>query len=288
MSDRLNTIVCGFDPTSPRISALDIPEWIYVKLRIPESEVRLIQIDGPRRQVYIKLNSIDYAKEIVKNSPGQQTYTHENAEISIVRIDFAGMGTRKIGIADLPPEVTDQTISRALLAYGEVLELRQETWSSIYRYKVPNGIRTALTTLKKHVPSRMSIGGHRATISYGGQTPTCFGCNGVDHQYQQCPIHKRRGSQTANTQNTWADIVQQQPPRPKKTTDTQEKRDGSTDPNSTRQESQGSTRHETTGKKQSNTAMETSDDLASKKMGLEERHEQERPRHVTTVPEKKT
>ena len=123
MSDRLNTIVCGFDPTSPRISALDVHEWIYEKLQIPESELRLVQIDVPRRQVYIKLNSIGYAKEIVKNSAGQLTYTHETGELSIVRIDFAGMGTRKIRIADLPPEVTDQAISRELLPYGETLEL---------------------------------------------------------------------------------------------------------------------------------------------------------------------
>ena len=282
MADRLNTIVCGFDPTSPRMSALDIHEWIYEKVRIPESGVRLIQIDGPRRQVYIKLNSTDYAKEIVRDSAGQLTYTHETGEISIVRIDFAGMGTRKIRIADLPPEVSDQAISRALQPYGEILELRHETWSSIYRYKVPNGIRIALTTLKKHVPSRMSIGGHRATISYGGQPPTCFGCNGIDHQYQQCPNRKLREPQTAQTQNTWANIVQQKPPTPKRTTDTQEKKDESTDHYTTRQEPHGPTRQETTGKQQDKTETETPDETASKKLGLVERQEHERPMHATT------
>ena len=152
MNHRLNTIVCVFEKQSPRISALDIHEWIYETLRIPEQEVRMIQIEGTRRQVYIKLSTNDYAKEIVKNT-GQVTYKHDNGEISIVRIDFAGMGTRRIRIADLPPEVTDQTISRALTPYGEVLNINHETWSNIYRYKVPNGIRTALTSIRKHVPS---------------------------------------------------------------------------------------------------------------------------------------
>ena len=78
------------------------------------------------------------------------TYKHDNCEVSTVRIEF-----------DLPPEVTDQAISRALTSYGEVLDIRHEMWSNIY--KVPNGIRTALTTLKKHIPSRMIIAGHRAT-----------------------------------------------------------------------------------------------------------------------------
>jgi len=107
MNDRLNTIVCIFEQKSPRISALEIHEWIYDTLRIPETEVRMIQIEGARRHVYIKLSTNDYAKEIVKNTAGKVTYKHDNGEISIVRIDFAGMETRKIRIADLPPEVTD-------------------------------------------------------------------------------------------------------------------------------------------------------------------------------------
>jgi hypothetical protein len=132
MNHRLNTVVCVFEKQSPRISALDIHEWIYETLRIPEQEVRMIQIEGTRRQVYIKLSTNDYAKEIVKKTEGQVTYKHDNGEISIVRIDFAGMGTRRSRIADLRPEVTDQTISRALTPYGEVLNINHETWSYIY------------------------------------------------------------------------------------------------------------------------------------------------------------
>ena len=111
------------------------------------------------------------------------TYKHDNGEISTVRIEFAEMGNRKIRIANLPTEFTDQAISRAFTSYGEVLDIRHETSSNIYRYKVRNGIHTALTTIKKHIPSRMTIAGHRATISYEGQPPTCFGCSGADHQY---------------------------------------------------------------------------------------------------------
>jgi len=175
MNDSLNTIVCIFEQKSPRISAFEIHEWIHDTLRLPEPEERMIQIDGARRHVYIKLNTNDQANEIIKHTARQMTYKHDNGEISTVRIEFVGMGTRKIRIADQPPEVTDQAISRALTSHREVLDIRHETWSSIYRYKVPNGIHTALTTIKKHIPSRMIIAGHRATISYEGQPPTCFG-----------------------------------------------------------------------------------------------------------------
>ena len=57
MMGRPNTLVCSFDPTSPRITAWDIHEWIHDALQIPEQDVLMVQIDGVRRQVFIKLMS---------------------------------------------------------------------------------------------------------------------------------------------------------------------------------------------------------------------------------------
>jgi len=173
------------------------------------------------------------------------------------------MGTRKIRIADLPPEVTDQAISRAFTSYGEVMDIRHGTWSSIYRYKAPNGIRTALTTIKKHIPSRMIIGGYRATISYEGQPPTCFGCNGADHQYQQCPNRKRRYIQKAQTTNTWAD-VQQGPHNSQTTPETHDNRDRITESITTQQDSPTPTIQERSEIMQLSHAKEVLEDSTSK------------------------
>jgi len=54
MSERQNTVICTFDHKSPRISAFDTHEWILEHLHVPENAVNMIQIGGPRRQVYIK------------------------------------------------------------------------------------------------------------------------------------------------------------------------------------------------------------------------------------------
>ena len=57
MTDRQNTIVCAFDQRSPRITAYHIHEWINEKLRLEEDEISTIQIDGPRRRVFIKFTN---------------------------------------------------------------------------------------------------------------------------------------------------------------------------------------------------------------------------------------
>lgn len=46
MGDRQNAIVCVFDPKSPRISAFQIHERINETLRLQESDIRMIQMDG--------------------------------------------------------------------------------------------------------------------------------------------------------------------------------------------------------------------------------------------------
>ena len=185
MNDRQNTIVCIFDARSPRITALHIHERIYENLRLPEKAVRMIQIVGPWRQVFIKLNNSEQAQTIIQTTKGQLEFRHDNGELSIVRLELACMGIRRIRIANLPLEVPDRIIREILSTYGDVKEISEETWSKAYRYPVPNGIRIVVTRLKKHIPSHMAMAGNRVLISYEGQLPTCYGYNDIGHQYHE-------------------------------------------------------------------------------------------------------
>ena len=76
-------------PRSPRISALEIQEWIHAVLRIPEQNVNMIQIDGTKRQVYIKMTDIEGVQDIKQGTCGQAEYKHTNGEISTVRVNMA-------------------------------------------------------------------------------------------------------------------------------------------------------------------------------------------------------
>ena len=108
----------------------------------------MIQIDHPRCLVYIKLNTSDRLYSVLKDTERCVEYRHENCEISMVHIDLAGMGVRRIRLANLAPEVKDHTIRAVLSSYGEVKEVLEDTWSKAYRYKVYNGVRIAVTNLK--------------------------------------------------------------------------------------------------------------------------------------------
>jgi len=141
-------VVCSFDPKSPRISALDIHEWIFEQLHVPENVVTMVQIDGTRRQVYIKFTDFQYLQDLLHSTTGQSEYKHDNGEISQVKIEMAGMGTRRVRSANLPPETPDEAVSFALSQYGEIEEMQRKVWSKVYRYKVFSGVRIVVITLK--------------------------------------------------------------------------------------------------------------------------------------------
>ena len=63
-------------PRSPRITAYHIHEWIHDNLRLDEDDVRMIQVDGHRRKVYIQFTSEFRMKEVHKSTRSQLEYRH--------------------------------------------------------------------------------------------------------------------------------------------------------------------------------------------------------------------
>jgi hypothetical protein len=175
MNDRQNMMACSFDLRSPRISALQIHAWIYDSLQILEENVKMVQIDGPKRRVYIKLATSEQMRSLFHSTGEHMDYKHDNGELSSVQVELAGMTIRRIRIANVQPEVPRKVIRDSLSPFGDVKEITEESWSKAYRYHVSNGIRVTTTCIRKHLTSHMSTGGNRVLISYEGQPPraTC-------------------------------------------------------------------------------------------------------------------
>jgi len=132
MAIRSNKIVISFQPASPRITVHDVHEWLHEEIRIQEQKVQTIQIDGIKRQVYVKLTDKDYMLSIINSTRGCGTYTHHTGEISRVAIAVAGMGYKKLRVANLPPEVVDDTLRTALASFGQIMDIEKEKWARNY------------------------------------------------------------------------------------------------------------------------------------------------------------
>jgi len=124
MSEGQNTVVCSFDPKSPRNSAFDIHEWISEQLHVPENVVTMVQIDRTHSHVYIKFTDSRYLQDLLHSTTAQSEYKHVNGEITQMKIAMAGMGTRRVRLANLPLETPDEVVCFAFSQYGEIKEMQ--------------------------------------------------------------------------------------------------------------------------------------------------------------------
>jgi hypothetical protein len=153
--------------------------------------VAMVQTDGVKRQVYTKLREYQRMCKILTSTHGEGEFRHNNGELSTVRLQAAGLGTKRVRLANIPPEVSDRVIKMVLKRYGAVKEIHAETWSKAYRFPVDNGIRAAVVTLVEHIYSHLLVAGHMSLVSFEGQPPTCYGCNDTGHICIECSNRRR-------------------------------------------------------------------------------------------------
>jgi len=146
MEERQNTLLCTFDPQKAHVYPRVIHEWIHEQLHVLEDTVNITQIDGSKRQVFIKFVDLQYVQEVLQTTKGQTEYKHSNGEISLVSMEMAGMGTS----TDSQPalKIIEGTMRSLLTQYGEIRDIQKEKWSTAYRYLVVNGIRIVEIILK--------------------------------------------------------------------------------------------------------------------------------------------
>jgi hypothetical protein len=109
--------------------------------------------------MYTKFVNTERMTAVFQLVKGHLEY-HENGELSLVKVEIAGLGVKRVRKANLLPEIQDRIIRDALKKYGEVKRITEEQWSRIYRYPVNNGVKLVEMALQKRIPSHMSIMGN--------------------------------------------------------------------------------------------------------------------------------
>jgi hypothetical protein len=129
MCESRKTLVCYFNPANHLISTFEIREWVYSQLEVTKYSVLMIQKDGTRRHVFIKLTASTFVRDILHTKNGTIEYKHTTGKISPVRLEIVGMYTRRIHLANLPPELPGSAIRTALAPYGDIQSIQDENWS---------------------------------------------------------------------------------------------------------------------------------------------------------------
>jgi hypothetical protein len=55
----------------------------------------MVQVDGPRRRVFIKFVNNERKQEVIRTTQGQLEFHHENGKFSLVQVDIAGFAASK-------------------------------------------------------------------------------------------------------------------------------------------------------------------------------------------------
>lgn len=139
---------------------------------------------------------------------GEIEYTYPSGQVSTVTLAVAGLGTKRIRVATLPPEVSYDEMQAALTPHGKIVDIQTEKWSNNYRYAVDNGVRQVTILMTRHVPSHLTVAGYRVLLSYEGQPVTCYGCGAIEHLYHDSPVrHKSSQDRLTPAQQTYAKIA---------------------------------------------------------------------------------
>jgi hypothetical protein len=90
----------------------------------------MVQVDGARRQVFVKLREFNKMQDILTSSRGSGEVRHMSGEISTVRTEAAELGTKRVRLANLSPDVPDSMIRIMMSRFGDVREVLAATWST--------------------------------------------------------------------------------------------------------------------------------------------------------------
>lgn len=145
-------------------------------------------------RIFIKLKSSEKLESIVCKNDGERTMKLETGEVVKVTLSSEGCGSKVLRVKNLPSEVTDADLAKALQKYGSVGGIKWERYGPRSEFEgVLSGVRLVKMNLKvENVPSYVRVAGEEAYVKYSGQKETCRSCGRAGHIRKSCPGREER------------------------------------------------------------------------------------------------
>ncbi|XP_062706796.1 uncharacterized protein LOC134287817 [Aedes albopictus] len=191
MSEMMNTVQFRFPPGN-FVKQLD------TDLLLMEAAYKTAR----DRSLFIKFVSPDAMKQSLEKNVEPRAFVYTSGKSVDVRMLPAGVDMRYVGVFDLPPEITDESLATVLQEFGKI--------ERVVREKFPAELGLDhLSTGVRGIHSSIDVLGWKGNVFYDGLRDTCFLCHALGYRKDSCPQKKSRNVEEKKKGNTpsYAGIV---------------------------------------------------------------------------------
>lgn len=204
---RENTFRVDYANVPKKPSSEEVHHFIGVTLGLKREEVLRIQYSRNLGIAFVKTTSLEVAQKTVEENDNKHELITDGKpyKLRLVMED----GAVEVRLFNLSEDVTNDKIIKFLNAFGELHSIREELWDDSHLFSgLPTGVRIVRMTVKKNIPSYVTIDGERTNLSYFGQLQTCKYCSEYVHNGVSCVQNKKLLVQKLAANNaSYADVM---------------------------------------------------------------------------------
>ncbi|CAG9822792.1 unnamed protein product [Phaedon cochleariae] len=183
---RVNTLTLNFKNVRKKPSNTNLHMWIKNVLKCTVDQIVGIQFDHVKHKIFLKLVSNWQMQAILqKFKDGIVKYVEDGEEFDVYITEDTD--DILIKIFDFPLELENNKIKEKMSQYGVVRSMRNEKYAGEGLFNVETGIRSMWISMKKPIPSYITIEGCTSLITYANQVRTCMICEEPGHERKDCP-----------------------------------------------------------------------------------------------------
>ena len=159
------TVVISFAGVPNRPSMEELEEWFDQKCGLEEDKYMCVQLNNLEPQVSIVFVSVVDAKEFAHRNHKQRFIQNGKGYPTAFWIDQDCVTLR---IHDLPSQQNLGPVQKYMAGFGALKYIFRKRWKNHWKGKY-KGVIVVRMALTKHIPSYVTIGGHRSLCTYEGQ-----------------------------------------------------------------------------------------------------------------------